>query len=135
VTTQHIHRVRVRYAESDQMGVAHHSAYVPWCEEARIEWLRARGQSYRDLELSGILMPVIDLRITYQRSLRFDDEAVLTTTAEAVGPSRLVFRTQVNHGETLCARAEVTVACVNREGRPVRLPHALRPGTVVTAGG
>jgi acyl-CoA thioester hydrolase len=132
VTTQHIHRVRVRYAESDQMGVAHHSAYVPWCEEARIEWLRARGRSYRELETSGVLMPVIDLRIVYKRSLRFDDEATLTTTAEAVGPSRLIFRTQIHHGETLCASAEVTVACVNREGRPVRLPSEVRPDSAET---
>jgi acyl-CoA thioester hydrolase len=117
------------------MGVAHHSAYVPWCEEARIEWLRARGHSYRELEASGIFMPVIDLRISYKRSLRFDDEAVLTTTAEAVGPSRLVFRTLVHHGESLCASAEVTVACVNREGRPMRLPHELRPDASGSQGG
>lgn len=109
------------------MGVAHHSAYVPWCEEARIEWLRAHGRSYRDLEASGIFMPVIDLHISYKRSLRFDDEAVLTTTAEAVGPSRLVFHTEIRNGDILCASAEVTVACVNREGRPMRLPNELRP--------
>ena len=125
MTTQRIHRVRVRYAESDQMGVAHHGSYVPWCEEARIEWLRAQGRGYRDLEAAGIFMPVIDLRISYKRSLRFDDEATLTTTAEALGPSRLVFRTQVHHGEILCASAEVTVACLNREGRPIRLPEGL----------
>jgi acyl-CoA thioester hydrolase len=107
------------------MGVAHHSAYVPWLEEARIEWLRAIGHSYRDLEAGGILMPVIELQVRYQRSVRFDDQVTLTTTAEAAGPSRMVFRTVLSHGEATCATASVTVAAVNGAGRPIRLPAAI----------
>ena len=118
----HQHAIRVRYAESDQMGVAHHGAYVPWLEEARIEWLRSIGHSYRQLETEGILMPVIELAVRYKRSLRFDDQAVLATEAVVAGPTRMTFRTRVSHGDVLCAEAEVTVACVNREGRPIRLP-------------
>lgn len=113
---------RVRYGESDQMGVAHHAAYVTWLEEARIELMRARGVSYRDLEAQGILMPVIELGIRYRRSLRFDDVAACVTTVEQAGPSRLVFRTRVCLGEQVCAEAEVTVAAVDRSGRPMRLP-------------
>lgn len=118
----HQHAIRVRYAESDQMGVAHHGAYVPWLEEARIEWLRSIGHSYRQLETEGILMPVVELTVRYKRSLRFDDQATLTTDAVVAGPTRMTFRTRIAHGETLCAEAEVTVACINREGRPIRLP-------------
>ena len=121
----HTHTIRVRYAESDQMGVVHHGAYVAWLEEARIEWLRSVGRSYRELEATGILMPVVELQISYKRSLRFDDIATLTTTAEAVGPSRLTFRTRIAHGEVQCAEAAVTVACVTREGRPTRLPTGI----------
>lgn len=117
-----IHRFRVRYGESDQMGIAHHAAYVTWLEEARIELMRARGVSYRDLEGQGILMPVIELGIRYRRSLRFDDVAECATTVEQAGPSRLVFRTTVRLGEQVCAEAEVTVAAVDRSGRPMRLP-------------
>src|SRR5260221_9710294 len=105
-----VHSIRVRYGESDQMGVAHHAAYVTWFEECRIEMMRGLGSSYRDLEAQGVLMPVVELSVRYRRSLRFDDLATFTTTATVAGPSRLVFATRVTHGDTLCAEAEVTVA-------------------------
>ena len=116
------HTIRVRYGESDQMGIAHHAAYITWFEECRIELLRQLGASYRELEERGVLMPVIDLAVRYRKSLRFDDIATCETTAEAKGPSRVLFRTVVKHGETVCAEAEVTVASVDRTGRPVRIP-------------
>jgi acyl-CoA thioester hydrolase len=118
----HLHHIRVRYAESDQMGVAHHGAYVSWFEECRIELLRHLGASYRELEAQGVLMPVVELTVRYKRSLRFDDVADCTTSAVAKGPSRVVFTTIVRHGEQVCAEAEVTVAAVGRDGRPVRVP-------------
>lgn len=123
--TEHTHTIRVRYAESDQMGVAHHAAYIPWLEEARIEWLRAHDRSYRQLEAEGIFMPVIDLQVRYRRSLRFDDLVTLTTTATATGPSRICFTTRVTHGEMLCAEANVTVAAVDAAGKPQRIPGGL----------
>jgi len=116
------HIIRVRYGESDQMGVAHHAAYITWFEECRIELLRSLGASYRALEESGVLMPVIELNVRYRRSLRFDDLARCETTAEAKGPSRVQFRTVVKHGDLVCAEADVTVASVDRSGRPVRIP-------------
>lgn len=121
----HVHQIRVRYAESDQMGVAHHGAYVAWFEECRIEMLRSLGASYRELEAQGVLMPVIELSVRYKRSLRFDDVATCETSAAAKGPSRVVFTTIVKHGDQVCAEAEVTVAAVGRDGRPVRVPAAI----------
>ncbi len=118
----HVHRIRVRYAESDQMGVAHHGAYIAWFEECRIEMLRSLGASYREMEAQGVLMPVIELTVRYKRSLRFDDVATCETSAVAKGPSRVVFTTVVKHDEQVCAEAEVTVAAVGRDGRPVRVP-------------
>lgn len=116
------HTIRVRYGESDQMGIAHHAAYITWFEECRIELLRSLGASYRALEESGVMMPVVELNVRYRKSLRFDDLATCETTAEAKGPSRVVFRTVVKNGEIVCAEAEVTVASVDRTGRPVRIP-------------
>lgn len=116
------HTIRVRYGESDQMGIAHHAAYITWFEECRIELLRSLGASYRALEESGVMMPVIELTVRYRKSLRFDDLATCETIAEGKGPSRVVFRTVVKHGEVVCAEAEVTVASVDRTGRPVRIP-------------
>ena len=123
--TEHTHTIRVRYAETDQMGVAHHAAYIPWLEEARIEWLRAHQRSYRQLEAEGIFMPVIDLQISYRRSLRFDDVLTLITTATATGPTRICFTTRVVLGEMLCAEATVTVAAVDAAGKPQRIPAGL----------
>lgn len=117
-----IHSIRVRYAESDQMGLAHHAAYITWFEECRIELLRSLGASYRELEERGVLMPVIEMNVRYRKSLRFDDLATCETTAEAKGPSRVLFRTVVKNGDTVCAEGEVTIASVSRDGRPVRIP-------------
>ena len=119
------HVIRVRYGESDQMGVANHAAYVTWLEECRIELLRGLGVGYRELEERGVMMPVIELIVRYRRSLRFDDLATCETTGEVKGPSRIVFRTVVKNGDIVCAEAEVTVASVDRTGRPVRIPPAV----------
>ncbi len=129
----HRTRLRVRYAESDQMGYAHHAAYVVWLELARIEWLRAQGESYRDLEASGVLLPVIACSLRYRRPLRFDDEMELTTCIGAAGPSRITFDTTIAAvaGGELCAEGQVTIAAVDRSGRPVRLPARLLGGAVV----
>ena len=123
--TEHVHSIRVRYAESDQMGVAHHASYIPWLEEARIEWLRAHHRSYRQLETEGVFMPVTEMTVRYRRSLRFDDVATLTTTATATGPTRICFATKVMHGEILCAEAEDTVAALDAAGKPQRIPAGL----------
>jgi acyl-CoA thioester hydrolase len=120
------HRLRVRYAETDVMGLAHHAAYVPWFEEARIEALRSLGRSYAALEQDGVLMPVIDLSVRYQASLRFDDQVDLATTVAVAGPSRVSFTTVVSCGERECAKATVTVATVSPDGRPRRLPEDLK---------
>jgi len=124
---EHRHRIRVRYVESDQMGFAHHSAYVAWLEEARIEWLRTVGQSYRELEAQGVLMPVIELGLTYKQSFRFDDEIALITSAEVLGRTRVAFTTRFTLAseDTLRAEGRVVIAAVNREGRPQRMPEAL----------
>jgi acyl-CoA thioester hydrolase len=126
VSVVHLHQIRVRYAETDQMGVAHHSACVAWLEEARIEWLRARGRSYRELETGGLFMPVVELSICYFKTLRFDDVATLSTTAVSPGPTRLTFTTSVLLGDQPCLEGVVTVAAVDPSGRPVRIPPELR---------
>jgi len=122
---EHRHQIRVRYVETDAQGVAHHSAYVAWLEEARIEMLRAAGQSYRDLEAAGVLMPVTDLSLRYRRPLRFDDEIELVTRVAVDGRFRLRFSTGMRCAEQLVAEGEVTVAAVDHDGRPQRLGDEL----------
>jgi len=119
------HRIRVRYAETDAQGVAHHAAYVPWLEEARIEGLRRLGRSYREMEADGLLLPVVELRVRYRRSLRFDDEVLISTDCRVDGRMRLRFASTLRRGEELIAEAEVVVAAVDGDGRPRRLPQDL----------
>jgi acyl-CoA thioester hydrolase len=121
-----IHRSRVRYAETDAMGVAHHGAFAVWLEEARIRALDELGTSYRDLEAGGCYMPVVELRIRYRRPLRFDDGFAITSVAHVDGPSRLRFASLITGpaGEAI-AEASVTVAAVDAGGRPRRLPPAI----------
>ncbi len=120
-----IHRLRVRYAETDCMGIAHHASYVPWLEEARIEALRELGHSYRDCEEAGYLLAVIEVAVRYRRSLRFDDELTLSTTVRACSRSRLEFTTRIACADALAAEGRVSVACIDRDGRPQRLPPAI----------
>ena len=122
---QHEHRLRVRYGETDQMGVVHHASYVLWLEEARIEWLRAHGQCYRSLEASGVFLPVIELQVRYRAPARFDEELTLYTNGQAVSPTRLIMNTRIVRAETLLAEGQVTLAAINRDGRPIRIPAAL----------
>jgi acyl-CoA thioester hydrolase len=121
------HVARVRYAESDQMGYAHHSAFVVWMEEARIEWLRAIGHSYRELEAGGVLMPVVEVHIAYKRPFRFDDRVELVTAAEVLGRSRIQFTSvfRLEGDEAVHAEGRVVIASVGRDGRPQRLPAGI----------
>jgi acyl-CoA thioester hydrolase len=78
-TAIHETRLRVRYAETDASGIAHHAAYLPWLETGRVEWLRDRGLSYRDLEREGYSLPVVEMRLRYVAPARFDDALVVRT--------------------------------------------------------
>lgn len=106
------------------MGYAHHSAFVVWLEEARIEWLRGIGHSYRDLEAQGVLMPVVEVQIAYKKPFRFDDEVELTTEAVALGRSRIQFTTIIRlaGSDAVHAEGRVVIASVSRDGRPQRMP-------------
>lgn len=71
--------IRVRYAETDASGISHHSAYIPWLEAGRVNWLREAGLSYRDLEREGYNLPVIELHLRYVAATRFDDTLIVRT--------------------------------------------------------
>ena len=126
-TKASVHHIRVRYAETDTMGVAHHSAYVAWLEEARIEWLRQRGVSYRDLEKSGVFMPVTNVTIDYRRPFRFDDDIEFVTTVAVDGRCSLIFSSELRllGSSNRHALGKVTVTAVDPASRPMRLPAEL----------
>jgi acyl-CoA thioester hydrolase len=120
--------VRVRYAECDPMGVAHHSAYAPWFEMGRTELLRSTGRNYRDLEQAGVMLAVVRLEIRYRRPARYDDLLTLLTTLVAPGPVKIEHAYELRRGEELLATAETTLACLDRTGRARPVPEALFGG-------
>ena len=119
--------LRVRYAETDQMGVVHHAAYLPWLEVARTEYLRERGLPYRQLEAMGIRMPVLKVEVEYRRPALYDDLLAVTARLESASPVRFTFRYEVRREgepEPLCLAASHHAA-TGPDGRPRRVPPEL----------
>ncbi|WP_195571866.1 acyl-CoA thioesterase [Paenibacillus sp. 1001270B_150601_E10] len=107
------HHLRVRYQETDRMGVVFHGNYVTWFEVGRTEWIRALGISYKQLEEQGLLLPVVDLNIRYQHPARYDDEVIVFTRLKKLSPIRMTFQsmvTQVSEEERKAAFASSWVA-------------------------
>ncbi len=116
--------LRVRYGETDQMGVAYHAHYLVWCEMARTEHMRRLGVRYRDLEDRGLKLAVADAKLRYARSARYDDELRVTAWISDVGSRRVVFRYRVERpedGAVLCT-AETALISLDAANRPARLP-------------
>lgn len=121
-------RVRVRYAETDQMGIVYYANYLVWFEVGRTDWLRDMGWSYRDMEADGISLPVIEARCTYHESARYDEELEVRTTSTLESPIRIQFLYEVVRpadGATL-ASGMTMHAALDRSGRPRRLPDRVR---------
>jgi len=121
-------RVRVRYAETDQMGIVYYANYLVWFEVGRTDWLREMGWSYRDMEADGISLPVIEARCTYHESARYDEELEVRTTSTLESPIRIQFLYEVVRaadGATL-ASGMTMHAALDRSGRPRRLPDRVR---------
>jgi acyl-CoA thioester hydrolase len=123
-------RTEVRYGETDQMGYAHHATAVLWLEYGRVHWLRKRGLKYRDLEASGVLLPVVNLAIRYHAPGRFEDQIAIRTRLVDLGKTRISFETKVERIEpedarTLLVSGTVELVCLNKEGRIQRLPQEL----------
>jgi acyl-CoA thioester hydrolase len=121
-------RLRVRYAETDKMGVVYYANYLVWFEVGRCEWLRATGYSYQQLEADGTILPVIGAHCEYQRPVRYDDEVEIRATATLMSPARVRFDYRVVPvGAGDPSAVGWTEHCgVDPEGRPRRLPQSLR---------
>ena len=120
--------VRVRYAETDKMGVAYHANYFVWFEVARCDLLRALGSTYRDLEARGVMLPVIEARCEYRAPARYDDDLEIRTSGALLSPARVEFRYAVRRSADGAALADgrTVHAAVDLHGRPRRLPADVR---------
>ena len=117
--------IRVRYAETDQMGVVYYANYLVWFEVARTDLLRTLGWTYREMEETGIALPVTEVECRYRRPARYDDEMEIRTEAVVTSPVRMEFRYEVTRkGETeVVATGRTAHAALGRNGRPCRLPE------------
>jgi len=124
-------RLRVRYAETDQMGVVYHANYFVWFEIGRVELLRQLGFSYRDMEdLDGCGIAVIDARCRYKAPARYDDQIIVRTRLKYIRESLIQFEYELMRADDgiLLAEGDTTHIVVNREMKKVSLP-----GKYVTA--
>ena len=121
------HCVRVRYCETDRMAVAHHGSYVAWFEEARTEWMRARGKTYREIEDEGSLLQIVDFGCSYHKPVDYDE--VIEIRVRVVESSKvwvtLAYECRRQTDGAVCATGHTKLACVSPAGKVKRLPPEL----------
>ena len=117
--------VKVRYAETDQMGVVYHGNYAQYLEIARIDWLSAIGISYKKMEEEGVMLPVFELNLKFKRSAKFDDELKIVTQLKNIPAVRIEFEYQIfNQDEELLTQAETTLIFMDMEKmKPMKCPQ------------
>jgi len=123
-----ISELRVRYAETDQMGVVYHANYLVWCEIGRTDFIRRAGRSYADLERDGVLLAVSDASLRFHASARYDDPIRVFTSLSAVGSRGMSFDYRIERADTgaVLVRAATSLVCISREGRLATLPRDVR---------
>ncbi len=123
-----VSRVRVRYAETDQMGVVYHSNYFIWFEVGRTDLLRGNGWTYREMEADGVSLPVIEARCEYRQPARYDDDLEIRTTGSLMSPVRVAFAYEIVRpsDQQTVATGQTVHAAIDRNGRPCRLPDRVK---------
>jgi acyl-CoA thioester hydrolase len=123
-----VSRIRVRYAETDKMGVVYYANFFVWFEVGRTDLLRASGWSYREMEAGGIGLPVIEAHCAYRQPARYDDDLEIRTRGALVSPVRVQFDYEVvrSADDVSLATGRTVHAALDKDGRPCRLPERVR---------
>lgn len=116
------HRERIRFAETDAMGIVHHSRYLPLLEAARVEYLRAIGHPYHELRRDGGDMPVLEVWLRYRLPLRFDDLVDIDLAIWDVTRTSFQMAYLLTVDAEVRATAVTAHGCLTNDGRPTRLP-------------
>ena len=119
---------RVRYAETDQMGVVYHTNYLVWCEMGRTDFIRRRGMSYADMERAGTLLAVADVNARFHGAARYEDLIRVRTTLADIQSRFIVFDYMISNGETnqKLVTARTSLVSIDAAGRPRALPTEVR---------
>src|SRR6476661_4387262 len=128
VTRVHTVELRVRYAETDRMGVVYHSNYLIWCEVGRTDYIRAAGMSYREMEEMGIGLAVSDATLRYHGPARYDDRIAVDTRLTEVRSRTVAFEYVIRNADSGARLVSATTRLVSVDpaGRTVAMPPAVR---------
>ncbi|MBS9766766.1 MAG: acyl-CoA thioesterase [Flavobacteriaceae bacterium] len=120
-------KFRVRYADTDQMGYMYYGNYPQYLEMGRTEWLRELGFSYKEMERSGVMLPVNGLKIKYLKPLRYDEEVTMITYIKSEPLVRIEFFYELyNEQKELCTKASTILVFVDMfTGKPIKIPSDL----------
>ena len=120
-------KLRVRYGETDQMGYVYYGNYAQFFEVGRVEWLRALGASYKSLEESGIMLPVIELNINYMKPARYDDLLTITTILSKKPLVKIEFDFEVrNEKDELLTTGYTSLVFMDmKKNKPIKAPSYL----------
>ncbi len=118
----------VRYAETDQMGVVHHAAYVVWLEEGRSAWMRAYGSSYAQFEKDGFLLAVSEVNIRYRQAAHYDQQVTVRCWVDQVRSRQLKFGYEIVETATgaILAEADTKLICLDDQGQVIPMPERWR---------
>jgi len=124
---EHQLEVRVRYSETDQMGVVYHGNYLPYFEIGRVEWLRNQGISYKELEESGVALPIVNIIINYKKPARYDDLLKVITKLKFSSSVKIGFECRIEDekGELLTTADFILVFVSIKTGRPITPPEQI----------
>jgi len=114
--------VRVRFCDTDLMGIVHHANYLAYFEMGRVEWLRRRGVTYADWAAGGLHLPVVDADVRYRAPARFDDALVIEVRLVELRAASLRFEYRLDRQSELLAEGSTRLACVGATHRPQRFP-------------
>ncbi len=123
---KHLYPVRVYYDDTDMGGVVYHANYLKFIERARSDWVRKLGNDQNAMRDTGVVWVVRRIEADYLAAARFEDELVVETEMISISGARLTMSQLVKRDETEVFRAELTAVCMNKQGRPVRLPAEIR---------
>ena len=121
-------QLRVRYSETDQMGVVYHGRYIPYFEIGRVEWLRNKGVSYKSLEESGIALPIVSMTVNFKKSARYDDWITVKTVMKKYSSVKLEFHSEIwSEKNELLTTAQFILCFVDlKTGRPIAPPEHIK---------
>jgi acyl-CoA thioester hydrolase len=118
-------QIRVRYAETDRMGLLHHANYLVYFEQGRTELLRQTGRTYKDVEDEGFYLVLAKIEVRYRAPARYDDLLTLHTTVIRRTPVRIEHEYRLVRGTELLAEGTSTLACVDKSGSLQAMPEWL----------